>query len=39
MEITPASVDVIIKRWQDFTGKSAMHAETGKTFNEIAAAK
>jgi hypothetical protein len=39
MEITPASVDVIIKRWQEFTGKTATHAETGKTFNEMAAAK
>jgi hypothetical protein len=25
--------DVIIKRWQDFSGKVAIHAETGETFN------
>jgi len=39
MEIIPNSVDVIVKRWQDFSGKTATHAETGKTFNEMAAAK
>jgi len=36
MELMPAYVDVIVKRWQDFTGKKATHAETGKTFDEIA---
>jgi DNA modification methylase len=39
MELDPKYCDVIVKRWQDFTGKTAMHAETGKTFNEMAAAK
>jgi len=34
LEISPAYVDVIIKRWQEFTGKQAVHAETGKTFDE-----
>ena len=34
MELDPKYVDVIIKRWQDFTGKKATHAETGKTFDE-----
>jgi DNA modification methylase len=29
MELDPKYVDVIIKRWQDFTGKIATHAETG----------
>ena len=33
MEFDPRFVDVIIKRWQDFTGKEAVHAETGETFN------
>lgn len=33
MEITPAYCDVIVKRWQEFTGKEAVHAETGETFN------
>jgi len=34
MEFDAAYCDVIIKRWQDFTGKQATHAETGKTFAE-----
>ena len=32
MELDPKFVDVIVKRWQDFTGKIATHAETGKPF-------
>jgi DNA modification methylase len=39
MELDPKYCDVIVKRWQDFTGKTATHAETGKTFNQMAAAK
>jgi DNA modification methylase len=27
--------DVIIQRWQNFTGQKAIHAETGKTFEEM----
>ena len=34
MEISPAYVDVIIKRWQDFTGKQAVH-ESGRTYQEM----
>ncbi len=33
MELSPAYCDVILKRWQDFTGKEATHAETGERFN------
>ena len=36
MELDPKYCDVIIKRWQDFTGKKAVHADTGKTFEEVA---
>lgn len=36
MELDPKYVDVIIKRWQDFTGKQATHEETGKTYSELA---
>lgn len=36
MELDPKYVDVIIKRWQDFTGKQATHEETGKTYAELA---
>jgi DNA modification methylase len=39
MELNPVFVDVIVKRWQDFTGKTATHAETGKSFDEMSAAK
>jgi len=34
MELDPKYCDVIITRWQDFTGKQAVH-ETGKSFAEI----
>lgn len=33
MELDPKYCDVIIKRWQDFTGQEAIHAETGEAFN------
>ena len=39
MELDPKYVDVIIKRWQEYTGKIATHAETGVCFNEVADAK
>ena len=32
MELTPAYVDVIVKRWQQFTGKTAILAATGEPF-------
>lgn len=35
MELDEKYIDVIIKRWQDFTGKEAIHIESGKTFNEM----
>lgn len=35
MELSPDYCDVIIKRWQDFTGKEATLEETGETFNQI----
>jgi DNA modification methylase len=38
MELDPKYNDVIIKRWQDFTGKKAVH-ESGKTFDEMAASR
>ena len=37
MELDPKYVDVIINRWQNFTGKEAVHIESGKTFCELKA--
>ena len=37
MEIDPRYADVIIERWQKYTGKSATLEGDGKTFSEIAA--
>lgn len=39
MELDPKYCDVIVKRWQDFTGREAIHEATGKTFNQRAAAR
>jgi DNA modification methylase len=35
MELDEKYVDVIINRWQNFTGKQAIHIESGKTYNEM----
>ena len=37
MELDPKYCDVIIKRWQDFTGQQATLEATGQTFAELAA--
>jgi len=37
MEIVPGYVDIAVKRWQDFTGKPALHDGDGRTFEEISA--
>ncbi len=34
IELDPQYVDVIVQRWQDATGKTATHAETGKKFKK-----
>jgi hypothetical protein len=39
MELDPKYCDVIVKRWQDFTGKQTIHEASGKTFDEMKAAK
>jgi DNA modification methylase len=39
MEIDPAYVDVSIRRWQNYTGEAAVHAQTDRRFHEIAAQK
>ena len=35
MEFDPVYCDVIIKRWQDYTGKEATLESNGKTYNEL----
>jgi DNA modification methylase len=35
MELDPKYVDVIVKRWQEYTGKKAIHAESGDEFVEV----
>lgn len=39
MELDPRYADVIVKRWQDFTGKQATLEETGATFADVAAGR
>jgi DNA modification methylase len=34
MELDEKYCDVIVKRWQEFTGKQATLESTGKTFND-----
>ncbi len=34
-ELSPTYTDMIIKRWQSFTGKKAIHADTGQPFAEV----
>lgn len=35
MELDPKYCDVIVKRWQEFTGKEAIHEKSGKSYNEM----
>lgn len=39
IEISPAYIDVAIRRWQDMTGEDAVHVGTGQTFAVREAAK
>lgn len=39
VELSPAYVDVAVTRWQQFTGLTATHAETGETFDVMRAAR
>ena len=34
LEISPNYVDVILRRWQAFTGRTAMHQASGQSFDE-----
>ncbi len=35
MEMSPAYVDVAVRRWEEFTGKTAALEATGQTFQEV----
>jgi DNA modification methylase len=35
MELDPKYCDVIIKRWQEFTGKQAINEATGESYKEL----
>jgi len=35
LEIDPIYVDVAVRRWQAYTGKAALLAETGETFEAV----
>lgn len=37
MDLDPIYVDLTIRRWQAWTGKQAVHADTGETFDDMAA--
>lgn len=39
MELDPKYVDVIVKRWQEYTGLKATHGETGQTFSDVQAGR
>ena len=36
MELDPIYCDVIVKRWQDFTGQKAVLEGDGRTFEDVA---
>ena len=37
IELDPSYCDVIVRRWQEFTGRTATHEASGKAFNDAAA--
>ena len=39
IELSEEYVDVIVKRWQEFTGQDAVHEESGETFNALSKQK
>jgi DNA modification methylase len=36
VELNPAYVDVVVRRWQGFTGRAALHQASGQSFDERA---
>ena len=37
IELDPKYCDVVIRRWQEFSGKQARHEESGRAFNDVSA--
>jgi len=37
MELDPKYTDVIVKRWQEYTGQSAVLARDSRSFEEVGA--
>jgi hypothetical protein len=37
IELDPKYCDVAIRRWQDYTGDFARHADSGRAFSDIGA--
>ncbi|MDE2165833.1 MAG: site-specific DNA-methyltransferase [Alphaproteobacteria bacterium] len=37
LDLDPRNIDTVVRRWQDFTGQTAIHAGTGRTFAAIEA--
>jgi DNA modification methylase len=35
MELSPRYVDAVVRRWQTFTGQTAVQQSTGRTFNQV----
>jgi hypothetical protein len=35
LELDPAYVDTIVRRWQALTGGTARHAASGRTFDDL----
>jgi len=38
IELDPKYCDLIVRRWQDYTGDVARHADSGRVFNDTATA-
>ena len=38
LDLDPVYVDLAIRRWQSWTGRQAVHAQTGERFDDLLAA-
>ena len=35
LELEPMYVDTVVRRWQQFTGRQAVHTQSGRSFNDL----